>query len=104
LLVSRSAADVIRPIVRLRNYAIVLGGRALLQHRRAQLQPESTVDREAVQHDAHRALELLLEAVLASEVTDVDRSMCPELFRLADADALAPRYLDALVTVGTSSA
>jgi hypothetical protein len=97
---SRSAADVIRPVTRLRTYAILLGGRTLLQHRRASLDPSRPVDSGQVQADAQRALELLLEATLASEVTDADRSLCPALFALVDAATLDPRYLEALVAVG----
>lgn len=103
-LTSASAADVIRPVERLRAYAMLLAAQVLLQDRRRQVDPSRAPDADALASDARRALELLLEAVLAGRVTQTDRTLCPELFGLIDAGALAPRYLEALVTVGDSDA
>jgi hypothetical protein len=103
---SRAAADAIRPVTRLRNYAAILGGRALLLHRRAHAETATAQD-AALQAEvpamARRALELLVEATLVDAPTDVERTLCPALFALVDPQSLQPRTLEALIALGSGS-
>lgn len=97
---SRSAADAIRPVNRLRSYSMLMAGRTLLQARRTQLDPNAEVEAQSLAADAKRALELLLETTLLDRITIADQSLCSELFRLITPESLDPRYLEALIAVG----
>jgi hypothetical protein len=97
-LTSRSAGETVRPVSKLRAYAMVLSVRALAQATRTDLDADPELGRQS----AMRGLELLLEAVLATEPTPMDRQLAPALFALIDPEALSPRYLQALVDLGAS--
>ncbi len=86
----RMVARVVRPAAKLRAYAVLLAAQASLEARSGREDPTLAAR-------ARRALEQVLEAVLASEPTDIDREAVRMTYFLVDDNKLTPRYLQALI-------
>lgn len=96
----RMVGHLVRPVERLRSYGLLVAARALLAHRRAEESPEGGGgDEVELEAQARRALCLVLEVTVQSEVTPVELDAVRQLYPRVDDGRLTPRYLEALVAL-----